>query len=316
MIAHEGYELILGSSLDVQFGPVLLFGAGGELVEVFADRALGLPPLNTTLARRMMERTRIFQALQGTRRRPPVDLNALEQLLVRFSQIVVEQRRIKEIEINPLLASPTGGIALDARVVLHEHHVPDSELPKLAIRPYPAEYVQPWTMPSGEQVILRPIRPEDEPLLVQFHHTLSEESVYFRYFGMLSLSQRTAHERLTRISFLDYDRDMALVAERTDPQTSKPELMGVGRIIKRRGFDEAELALLVADRFHGKGLGTELVRRLIEIARRENISRIVAEILPENEVMQHICRKLGFTVRSVPEDRVVKAELTLAPDRS
>jgi acetyltransferase len=312
MVARDGYELILGSSLDQQFGPVILFGAGGELVEVLADRALGLPPLNTTLARRMMERTRIFRALQGTRRRPPVDLPALEQLLVRFSQLIIEQRRIKEIDINPLLASPAQVIALDARVVLQSHEVEEGDLPRLAIRPYPSEYVQAWTMRNGEKVILRPIRPEDEPLIVRFHQILSEESVYLRYFGIISLSQRTAHERLTRICFVDYDREMALVAERTDAATLQPEIAGVSRIIKRRGTEEAELAVLVADRFHGQGLGTELARRLVEIARREKLSRLNAEILPENQVMQHICRKLGFTLHTDMEEKVVRAHLALA----
>ena len=141
MIRREGYELILGSSPDPQFGPVLLFGTGGELVEVFRDRSLALPPLTTTLARRLMERTRIYRALQGVRGRKPVDLAALELLLVRFSQLVAEQPRIKEVDINPLLASPEGCLALDARVVLYDAAVPDADLPALAIRPYPAQYV-------------------------------------------------------------------------------------------------------------------------------------------------------------------------------
>ena len=140
--ATDGYELIVGSSIDPQFGPVLLFGAGGQLVEVFKDRALALPPLNTTLARRMMEQTRIFQALEGVRGRKPVDIAALEQLLVRFSQLVAEQPPIKEIDINPLLASPERLLALDARVVLHSIEVQESELPRCAIRPYPLQYRQ------------------------------------------------------------------------------------------------------------------------------------------------------------------------------
>ncbi len=145
MAKLDGYELIVGSSLDPQFGPVLLFGTGGQLVEVFRDRALGLPPLNTTLARRMMEQTRIFTALKGVRGRPPVDLAALEQLLVRFSDLVVEQRWIKEIDINPLLASPDRLLALDARVIVHGPGVKESELPRPAIRPYPTQQVAPWT---------------------------------------------------------------------------------------------------------------------------------------------------------------------------
>ena len=145
----DGYELIIGSSPDAQFGPVLLFGTGGTLVEVFKDRALGLPPLNTTLARRMMERTKIYNALQGIRGRDPVDLEELEKLLVRFSYLVVEQRWIKEIDINPLLASPNGLLALDARVVLYEPEVTEADLPQLAIRPYPSQYIFPFTDKQG-----------------------------------------------------------------------------------------------------------------------------------------------------------------------
>ncbi|HEX7594367.1 MAG TPA: acetate--CoA ligase family protein, partial [Anaerolineae bacterium] len=162
MIKLDGYELIIGSSIDPQFGPVILFGMGGQLVEVFKDRALGLPPLNTTLARRMMEQTKIYQALKGVRGRKSVDLAALEQMLVRFSQLVVEQRWIKEIDINPMLASPERLIALDARVVVHDQSVKESDLPKLPIRPYPTQYVGSWKTKDGAALQIRPIRPEDE----------------------------------------------------------------------------------------------------------------------------------------------------------
>ncbi len=169
MVRLEGYELILGSSIDPQFGPVLLFGSGGPLVEVYRDRALALPPLNSTLAQRMMEQTRIFIALKGVRGRKPIDLPALEGLLVRFSQLVVEQPWISEIDINPLLASPERLLALDARVVLHAPGTDPDHLPRPAIRPYPSQYVSSWVMKNGAAVTLRPIRPEDEPLMVEFH---------------------------------------------------------------------------------------------------------------------------------------------------
>ena len=228
MISFDGCELILGSSLDPQFGPVLLFGAGGQLVEVFNDRALALPPLNATLARRLMEQTRIFAALKGVRGRKSVDLAALDQLLVRFSQLVAEQRWIKEIDINPLVASPSGVIALDARMVLHSAEVSESELPALAIRPYPGQYITPCKLRDGTPVTLRPIRPEDEPLMIEFHRTLSEQSVHFRYFSLLKLDVRIAHERLTRICFNDYDREIALVVDYKNPQTGRHEILGVG----------------------------------------------------------------------------------------
>ena len=263
MIALDGYELILGSSLDPQFGAVLLFGSGGQLVEVYQDRALALPPLTTTLARRMMEQTRIFTALKGVRGRPSIDLAALEHLLVRFSYLVIEQRWIKEIDINPLLASPERLLALDARVVLHGPEISEEMLPRPAIRPYPTQYVRPWTLRNGTPVTLRPIRPEDEPLMVTFHETLSARSVYLRWLHMLNLSRRVAHEEMIRMCFIDYDREMALVADYDNPQTGQHEIIGVGSLIKEQSTKSAEIALLVTDQFQRQGLGTELLRRLI-----------------------------------------------------
>jgi acetyltransferase len=307
----DGYELIVGSNLDAQFGPVLLFGAGGQLVEVFKDSSLALPPLNTTLARRMMEQTRIYKALKGVRGREPVDLAALEQLMVRFSSLVVEQRWIKEIDINPLLASPDRLVALDARVVLHEAGVDLAKIPKPAIRAYPAKYISEWTMRDGTDVTIRPIRPEDEPLMVKFHETLSERSVYFRYFHMMNLGQRTAHERLTRICFIDYDREMALVAERRDASSGEREILAVGRLTKIHWSNDAEVAVLVSDEWQGRGLGTELLARLIQVGRDEKLSRLTADILPDNREIQRVCSQQGFRLRHSPEDEVVKAEYEL-----
>jgi acetyltransferase len=312
MVSLDGYELIVGSSLDPQFGPVLLFGSGGSLVEVYGDRALALPPLTTTLARRMMERTRVFEALGGVRGRAPVDVGSLEKLLVRFSQLIVEQPWIKELDINPLLASPERLIALDARVVLHDPATREEDLPRTAIRPYPTQYVSREELRDGTPVTIRPIRPEDEPLMVKFHETLSEESVYMRYFHMMNLTQRTAHERLTRICFIDYDREMALVAERTDPQTGEREIMGVSRLSRHGGApDEAEFSVLVSDRFQRRGVGTLLVDRILEVGRAEGLSRITAEILFDNRPMQSISRNLGFHLRRDTEEMVMKAELDL-----
>jgi acetyltransferase len=291
----DGYELIIGSSMDEQFGPVLLFGSGGQLVEVYKDRALGLPPLNTTLARRMMEQTKIYDALKGVRGRDPVDMDALESLLVRFSQLVVEQPRVKEIDVNPLLARPgeDGLLALDARVVLHPYSKDDEALPTPAIRPYPRQYVGAHTMQNGEEVRIRPIRPEDEPKLVTFHERLSERSVYLRYANLMKLEQRVAHERLARICFIDYDREMALVAERTDAN-GEEKIIGVGRLTQLPGRDEAEFAMLVIDEYQEEGVGTELLRRLVQVGKDEGLDRITADILEQNRAMQRVCEKLGF----------------------
>jgi acetyltransferase len=314
MVKLEGYELIVGSSPDPQFGPVLLFGSGGQLVEVYKDRALGLPPLNTTLARRMMERTLIFAALKGVRGREPVDLAALERLMVRFSQLVVEQRAIREIDINPLLASPRGLIALDARVVLHAPDAGEDRLPKPAIRPYPTQYVSPWIMRDGTAVTIRPIRPEDEPLMVRFHEALSEASVHLRYFHAMKLSHRVAHERLTRICFIDYDREMVLVVDHREPATGRREILAVGRLRREPGGEEAEFALLVRDGFQGRGLGTELLRRLIAVGRDERVRRIAADILSENQPMRRICGQLGFRLRHAAGEPEVRAELDLVSE--
>ena len=310
----DGYELIIGSSMDQQFGPVLLFGSGGQLVEVYKDRALGLPPLNTTLARRMMEQTKIYEALKGVRGRDPVDIDALETLLVRFSQLVVEQPRVKEIDVNPLLARPgeDGLLALDARVVLHPYTTDEEELPTPAIRPYPRQYIGTQVMRNGEEVTVRPIRPEDEPKLVTFHERLSERSVYLRYASLMKLEQRVAHDRLARICFIDYDREMALVAERTDAN-GEEQIIGVGRLTQQPGRNEAEFGMLVIDEFQEEGIGTELLRRLVQVGEDEGLDRITADILEQNRAMQRVCEKLDFELvhSSDPDEDMVKAVRTL-----
>ncbi len=313
MAKLDGYEIIIGSSLDEQFGPVILFGSGGQLVEVYRDRALSLAPLTTTLAERMMEQTKIYEALKGVRGRPPVDLDELKKMIVRFSQMTVEHRRIKEIDINPLLASHERLIALDARVVLHEPDIDDADLPRPAIHPYPQRYMQPWTSPDGEELIIRPIRAEDEPLMVDFHETLSESSVYLRYASLLKLSQRVAHERLAQICFIDYERQIALVAERRNPETGEPQIIAVGRLTKIFGTNDAEFALVVSDAYQRRGIGTEILRRLVSIGRDDKLDRITADILLENVPMQQVSRKLGFDlVRNTDEgDPMLKAVLNL-----
>ncbi|NJK34862.1 MAG: bifunctional acetate--CoA ligase family protein/GNAT family N-acetyltransferase [Oscillatoriales cyanobacterium SM2_2_1] len=305
MFRRQGYELILGSSVDAQFGPVILFGTGGQLVEVFGDRALALPPLTSTLAQRMMRQTRIYRALQGVRGNPPVDLEALSQLLVRFSQLVVEQPWIQELDINPLLVSDQYLIALDARIVLGDHPT------KPAIRPYPDQYATCFTLHSGAQALIRPIRPEDEPLLVQFHHSLSEESVYMRYTHLVKLQQRIAHDRLTRICFIDYDRDVVLVADHKNPETGQHQFLGVGRLSRAHNSNTAEFAMIISDRHQQQGLGTELIGRLLAIARQEQIEQLSATMLPSNTAMRKICERLGFTVQPLPNEGMLEATLTL-----
>jgi acetyltransferase len=308
MIRQSGYELILGSSTDPQFGPVMVFGLGGELVEVLRDRAHALPPLTTTLARRMMENTRILQALKGIRGHKPVDLAKLEELLVRFSELVVENPRIADIEMNPLLAGPDGIVALDARVILHPASVSDAALPRPAIRPYPSQYVSSWQSADGMHFTVRPIRPDDETLLVDFHQQLSEASVYLRYFLPLKLDVRVAHERLFTKCFIDYDREIALVAEHNDG--GERHVAGIARLIRNHSGNSAEVAFLVADKFQNRGLGTYLLERTIHIARKEGIAALEAATLSENFNMKDMFVRAGFRF-SPPEDGVVSSRLEL-----
>lgn len=310
MARIEGYELILGSSIDPQFGPVLLFGLGGQLVEVFKDRALGLPPLTTTRARRMMERTKIYTALKGVRGRDPVDLAALERLLVRFAQLITEQRWIKELDINPLVASPEQLIALDARVVLYDQDTKENQLPKLAIRPYPIQYVSTWTAKDRTKVTIRPILPEDESLLIKFHQGLSDRTVFMRYLQPMMLQERVTHERLARICHADYDREIPLVAEKVE-ENGEQTVMGVVRLSKLHGTDEARLSILISDAYQGIGLGGELVRRAVEVARSERLDRLGAILTTDNQVMRHIFEKLGFRFESGANEKLLTATLDL-----
>ena len=305
MIPRAGYELILGSSVDEQFGPVLLFGAGGLMVEIFNDHALSLPPLNTTLARRLMEQTRIYTALQGRHGQKPVDMGALERLLVRFSQLVVEQPAIREIDINPLAAMPDRLVALDARMVVYPRGVDLDTVPRSAIRPYPSRYVCESKLNDGTLVSIRPIRPEDEPLMVAFHHTLSEHSVYMRYFHWLKLDQRITHERLTRMCFIDYDRQMALVAVR------QGQILGVGRLVRSPLTNDAEVAVIISDAWHGRGLGSQLVERVVEFARDEKVARLNASVLYENRPMLRILEKAGFRLIPSNDPETVEATMEL-----
>lgn len=306
-----GCELVIGSTVDAQFGPVILFGAGGELVEIFKDYALALPPLNSTLARRLVESTKIFNVLKGFRGRAAVNLDRLGEILARFSQLVMENPRIREIDINPILAAGESLTALDARVILHETAVADVDLPRAAIRSYPSQYISDFKMKNGCDVVIRPIRPEDEPLMAGFHETLSERSVRQRYFHAIGLNQRTAHERLVRVCFHNYDRQIALVADGEKKDKSGHEIFAVARLIRLHGTADAEFSMIVNDRYQKQGLGAELLARLLNIGRKEGIQNVFADILPDNLAMQKICKNQGFSLQYDPEGPVLKAQLTL-----
>lgn len=301
----DGYELIIGSSLDPQFGPVLLFGSGGTLVEVFQDRALGLPPLTTTLARRMMEQTKIYAALKGIRGRDPVDMDLLEKVLVRFGQLAVENPLIAEIDINPLFVSDKHILALDARVVLHPRGTELDALPPVAIRPYPTQYVGSCVCNDGTELVIRPIKPEDEPLAVDFHMSLSEQTVKLRYMYNFPLEERITHDRLANLTYIDYDRQTALAA--IDETGDEPKMVAVARLKYLSGTKEVgEFSILVADDYQGQGLGSHLLERLLEIGKAEGVERVFGRLLIKNNKSVEFLHNFGFTTFPVEgEDGVL-----------
>jgi len=311
MVETGAYRIVLRSSIDPQFGPYLLFRPGGALGEVYRDRALGLPPLNSTLARRMLEQTRLHAALRGGGGLEPVDLGELEQYLVRFSHLVAEERWIRAIEINPLMATANQIITVDVRVTLHDPDTQVERLPQPAIRPYPREYVTYCTMKNGETVTLRPIRPEDESLMVRFHETLSKDTVYNRFLRLLALDQRVKHERLSRLCFIDYDRAMAIIAVHQVPETAEERILAVTRMVKLHGTSDADFAIIVSDAYHGLGLGTALLQHLARVARDEKVRRLLGVVLPDNRPMLRLCSRIGFTLHKPVGDDVI-AELLLA----
>jgi len=306
MVKNVDYELILGSKKDRDFGAVILFGMGGIGVELMKDVSIGLPPLNQVLARRVMEETKIYQALsKGWRNRLPVDLKLLEEIMVRFSNMIVDFPEIAEMDINPLVVADGKLSVLDARVIVDTKAVEHAEThPHLVIMPYPSKYVTPWKLKDGTEVTLRPIRPEDEPMELELIRGLSTETSRFRFFQII---KDLPHEALVRFCNIDYDREMAFIAE-TREGDHKVEI-GVSRLILESNKKRGEFAVVIADKYQGKGLGIKLVDMLIEVAREKGVEVIYGIIMSENVKMITLCEKLGFSTRR-DQDNVV-AELRL-----
>lgn len=307
MILDKGYELIVGSMVDRQFGPVILFGAGGVLVEVTKDSSIGLPPLNRSLARRLMERTQIYRALQGVRGQSAVDQAALETLLVRFSQLLVDFPELQEVDLNPVLATPQRLLTLDARVVLSPANQPPEERPRLAIHPYPNQYTAPFTLADGTRLTVRAIKPEDEPLIIGLHGRHSEHTIRMRFFSLVKTLSR---DSLIRLCHLDYDREMALAAVLTEE--SSPRILGVSRYYLDPETGRAEFALVVEDAFQRQGLGRHLLSRLIDIARERGVRTLYGQILRENPPMLALTAAVGFGPPKTVESDVVQVEMDLA----
>jgi acetyltransferase len=297
-------ELIIGSKRDPDFGPLILFGAGGVFTEILEDTAVDLPPLNLLLARRLIEKTRVSRVLRGYRNLPPADLDKLAEILVRISQLVTDFPEIVELDINPLLVINQQFVAVDARIIVMPTEVPAPR--HLIIAPYPNQYESDWLLRDGTPVLLRPMRPEDEPLVSDFLGKCSEETVYFRYFQLI---RQWTHEMLIRFTQNDYDRELGLMALGQPPG---PEvMMGVSRMVMAADRSEAEFAVIVADPWQGKGLGPKLVEQLIDIAREQGVKLLHGDVLAQNQPMLEMVKRLGFSLRKDVESGTYRVEMAL-----
>jgi acetyltransferase len=297
MVTDVDYELILGAKKDKDFGSVILFGMGGTTAEFIKDFSIGLPPLNQTLAKMLMQDTKVYKMLQGFRGKPPADFEGIEEILVNFSNLIVDFPEIAEIDINPLAISNGKASALDARIIIDKNYdaTGRSPYPHLIITPYPTKYITPWQLLEGTEVLLRPIRPEDEPAEHEMLSSLSEETARTRFFSTI---KDISHEWLILFCNIDYDRHVAIVAEVRE--NGKKKMIGVARLIMNPDLTSGELAVLVQDRFQGKHLGSKFVEVLIGIARERGLENIRAEVLTDNKRMLTVLRRLGFTIQWLP----------------
>jgi acetyltransferase len=287
------YELLIGSKKDPIFGPVIVFGMGGVAVEVFKDMNVGLPPLNMALAMRIIEDTKIYRLLKGYRGMKGVDIEAIQFLLYKFAYLLADFPEIKEIDINPFGVDEKGGLVLDAKVILDDN-MPDNGVTPyshMVISPYPKQYVSKHRMKNGKIVTFRPIRPEDEPLEAEMFTKFSEETQRFRFFRAVN---EISHELLIRFTQIDYDREIAIIAE--IPAGKKKKMAGVVRLIADAENETAEFAIVVADPWQNRGLGNRLTDYVLRIAKERKIKKIYAEILRDNFAMIHILKKRGFKI--------------------
>ncbi len=309
MIIGDGYEIILGSKKDPLFGSIILFGMGGILVELLQDRAVGFPPLNQTLARRIMERTRIFQILKGFRGMPPANVKRLEEVMVKFSEMLVDLPQIKEVDINPLVVDSKDAVALDARIVIDTDMVFKEVSPHkhLIISPYPKKYERHWTLRDGRSILLRPIKPEDEPLENELWKTFSDETQRFRFFSPM---KTWSHATLVRYTNVDYDREIAIVG--IMKENGEKKMVGVVRMIMEPpDFKTAEVAIVVGDPWQGFGLGSKMMNCIVEIARDKDLDSIYGLILRDNARAIELFKNKGFAVDVASIKKIAKATLKL-----
>jgi acetyltransferase len=300
----NAHELIVGATTDPVFGPVVLFGHGGTAVEVIADRTIGLPPLNTTLAREMIARTRVAKLLAGYRDRPPADQEAISLTLVKVSQLVCDLPEIAELDINPLLADDQGVLALDARIRVAA--ATSSGVERLAIRPYPKE-LEEWISWEERRVLLRPIRPEDEPQHAEFFSRLTPEDIRLRFFSVV---RNVHHSQLARLTQIDYDREMAFIAT-VRSERGEDETLGVARAVADPDNTNAEFAVIVRSDLKSKGLGWILLDKLIRYCQSQGIQELFGEVLRHNDSMLRLVRRLGFVRAASADEDTVRVKLTL-----
>ncbi len=298
MISRK-YELIIGSKKDPIFGPVVVFGMGGVSVEVFKDLNVGIPPLNMKLAQKLVENTKIYRLLKGYRGMEAVDLQSIYYLLYKFAYLVMDFPQIKEVDINPFAVDAEGGVVLDAKVILDD--TVDKNVIKtydhLVIRPYPKEYISYWKLSNSQEVKIRPIRPDDEPLEKELFANLSKQTQYFRFFGYIN---QVTHEMLTRYTQIDYDREIALIAR--IKEGDKRRMIGVVRLVSDPDGQRAEFAIVIADKWQGHGLGNRFMNLIMEIAKERGIKYVYANVLKSNTTMLHMFRKRGFIIKAADED--------------
>jgi acetyltransferase len=303
---RNGRELMVGVIRDPVFGPAIAFGAGGVTIEVHKDRAVALPPLNSFLVTEMIRGTRVSKLLGAFRRMPPVKLEALEEVLLRVSEMVCELPWIEELDINPLIVDENGAIVADARIVVGQHAPVRGRYGHMAIHPYPTRLISTWQPPEGELVTLRPIRPEDAEIEQAFVRSLSPESRRFRFMDTL---RELTPAMLVRFTQIDYDREMAFVA--TIQRDGKEVEVGVCRYITNPDGVTCEYAIVIADDWHRRGLGRRIMAQLIEVARRRGLQAMVGHVMASNRGMLELCQELGFVIAESTDDPMVR-RVTLA----
>jgi acetyltransferase len=289
---EKRHELLIGSKKDPIFGPVIVFGMGGVAVDIFKDATIDIPPLNMSLAQKLIDRTKISALLKGHRDTPAVDVDAIQFLLYKFAYLIMDFPEIKEMDINPFVVDEHGGLVLDAKIILDEATAgkPVKPYSHLVICPYPKEYETTGELKNGETVLLRPIRPEDEPLQAEMFKTFSAETERFRFFGPI---KEASHEMLVGYTQIDYDREIAIVALLNEG--GEERMVGVVRLIADPYNDTAEYAIVVGDPWAGRGLGTLLTRYILEIARERGIKKVIAYVLEDNDAMLHLFENFSFT---------------------